>query len=260
MKQATRLNNTFLLFCVFVSALILAGCQSLSEKGPVAESNIHTLVHKETITLFPVDYRISRHAIFLINRNNIDSPLPLLSEIMRSKGFKVTTDQEKAEYIMRITSYVTMPTNKNDQALPYSAEFLLSMREKLPVIKPLLVQSGDSPGEQMKATAKLVHNSNQGILGSDASNIISLGSTFGGGAGGLIAGAAASVIDTTASIFSRNSIREGLAGFEFSMTKNSGFLNQVSGLNVYAASATPEKPEALLDAAIGRAAAEMERD
>lgn len=260
MKQEARFNNTLLVFFFTLLIYILTGCQSLSEKGPVAESHIHTLIHKEIATLFSVDYRINRHALYVIDKTNKDSSHPHLTEMMRSKGFKVTNDKNRADYIMRITSYVTMPTNKEGEALPYTGEFLLSIRESLPVIKPLLIKSDDTPGEQMKAVAKLVRNSNQGILGSDTSNAISAGSAIGGIGGGLIAAAAAGVIDGTARIFSQNSIQEGLAGFEFSLTKNGGFLNQVSGLNIYAASTQPEKPEALLGAAIERAAAEMERD
>lgn len=262
MKLEVRPRNIFYRYFPLLAALLmLVGCQSLSEKRPVAGSNIHTLAHKETATLFPVDYRKSQHSLFLVDDNENSSSLPLLAEIMKSQGFNVVANEDEADYIMHITSFVTMPGKEEGKALPYSSEFLLSIRKELPVLKPLLVQSSDSPGEQIKSMAKLVSQSNRGILsGSDTSNIISAGTTFGGGAGGLIAGAAASVFDAAAGIVSKNSIREGLAGFNFLITKNATFMNQAFGFNVYAASTTPEMPEALLRAAVERASVEVEQN
>jgi hypothetical protein len=120
-----------------------------------------------------------------------------------------------------------------------------------------MLYSDESPQKQMESMAKLVRQSNQGILGSDASNVIGLGTTFGGGVSGLAAGATAGIADAVSSVSSQNSIREGLAGFRFSMHKTKGMLNQVFGLNIYAASTNPEHPETLLRAAIERAAIEM---
>lgn len=260
MKLEVRPRNIIHRYSPLLAAIMmLAGCQSLSEKEPVSGTNIHTLSHKELAAFSPLNYRKNQHTLFLIDKNNKISPLPLLSALLESQGFKVITNKNEADYVMRITSFVTMPGKEEGKALPYSSEFLLSIREELPILKPLLVQSSDSPGEQMKSMAKLVSQSNRGILsGSDTSNIISAGTTFGGGAGGLIAGAAASVFDAAAGIVSKNSIREGLAGFNFTITKNSGFLNTVYGLNIYAASTAPEKPEALLRAVIERASVEIE--
>lgn len=254
MKQVVKFRS-YLIF--FTAVLFLFGCQNLSEKGPVAESNIHTLVHKETTTFFPFDFELNTHTVYLVDKSDKGKPPQHLAQILRSKGFNISADRESADYIMRFTAYVTMPTDKEGQALPYSAEFLLSMRENLPVIRQLLIQSDDTAGKQMKSMAKLVRNSNRGILGSEVSNVISTGTTFGGFTGGFFATATAGVVDSAASIFSQSSIQEGLAGFEYSMTKNSGVLNQVFGLNVYAASTTPEKPEALLDAVIARVADEF---
>lgn len=134
---------------------------------------------------------------------------------------------------------------KADTALPFSAEYLLSLKE-LPTIKPLLMQTGDTPGEQMKKIGELVRKSSQGIMGSDTSNAIALGSTFGEDLEEIAAGAAAGLVEVAGGIVSQNSIREGLAGFNFSLVGVKGVFNPFLSLNVYAASTSPENPESLL--------------
>ena len=157
---------------------------------------------------------------------------------------------------MRVTAFVTMPVKPEGHAMPYAAEYLLSMREALPVVEPLL-QPDATPKKQMENMARRVRRSSRGIMGADTANSIGLGTTFDGGLSGLLAGATAGIADVVAGVASRNNMREGLAGFCFTMHATKGVLNQVFGLNVYAASKHPEHPEALLRAAIERTAIEM---
>lgn len=256
MTQVIRLNNA--IRCIFVLSLagwMLSGCQMMVEHEPAVGSAIHTLVHKETVTLFPTDFSM-QHTIHVSGSGPRSLPLPLLSDMLKEQGFKVTSSKDEADYVMHVTAFVTMPFKEDGRAMPYSAEYLLSMREQLPVIRPLL-HSDESPQKQMENMAKLVRQSNQGIWGSDTSNTIALGTTFGDGMGGLAAGAAAGIIDAVSGITSQHNIREGLAGFRFSIHATKGMLNQVFGLNIYAASTDPEHPETLLRAAIERAAIEM---
>lgn len=260
MKLVVKHHKIFVRYlALLASVLTLASCQSVSEKAPVAGSNIHTVIHKETLTLSPIEYRKAKHTLFLVDRSNKDSKLTLLAAMMESQGFRITTNKGSADYIMRITSFVTMPGKAEGSAAPYLSEYLLSMKDSLPVLKPLLINSGDTTSEQIQSMAKLVRQSDQGILSSaDTSNVVTAGSTF-GFVGGLIAGATSSVVDAAAGIVSKTSIREGLAGFNFSVIHNGGFLNTVYGLNVYAASSAPEKPDVLLRAAIERVSLEIEK-
>lgn len=243
---------------IFASLLLiwmLAGCQTLVGHGPGIGSDIHTLVHKETVPLFPTGFSL-QHAIYVTGSGSSAPSQPLLSDMLRAQGFNVASNKEKADFVMRVTAFVTMPSRQEGHAMPYAAEYLLSMREELPVIKPLL-QLDESPKKQMENMARRARHSSQGIMGTDTANAIGLGTTFGDGVGGLVAGATAGIADVVAGAASRNNVREGLAGFCFTMHATKGVFNQVFGLNVYAASDHPEHPEALLRTAIERAAIEM---
>lgn len=258
MTREIRLNNmSGRIYASLLLIWMLSGCQTFVEQNSGIDTDIHTLAHKETVALFPTGFNM-QHTIYVTESGFKAPPQPLLSEMMKSQGFNVVSSQEEADYVMRVRAFVTMPFKEDGRGMPYKAEYLLSIREDLPIIKPLL-QPDESPKKQMKNMAKLVKQSNQGIMGADASNAISLGTTFGGGLGGLIAGAASGVIDVVAGIASQNSIREGLACFCFTMNGNKGMLNQVFGLNVYAASKRPEHPETLLRAAIERTAIEVKQ-
>lgn len=256
MTRAIRSNRANRwIFVLSLAGWMLSGCQTMVEHEPAMGSAIHTLVHKETVTLFPTDFSM-QHTIHVSGSGPRSLPLPLLSDMLREQGFKVTSSKDEADYVMHVTAFVTMPFKEDGCAMPYSAEYLLSMREQLPVIGPLL-HSDESPQKQMENMAKLVRQSNQGIVGADASNVIALGTTFGGGVGGLAAGVTGGIIDAVSGITSQHNIREGLAGFRFTMHGTKGMLNQVFGLNIYAASTNLEYPKTLLRAAMERAAIEM---
>lgn len=256
MIREIKLNDMSRNICTSLLLIcMLAGCQTLVEHDPVTGTGIHTLVHKETVALFPTGFSL-QHAIYVMENGASAHPQPLLSEMLRAQGFNVVSSKEEADYVMRVSAFVTMPVKPEGHAMPYAVEYLLSLREALPVIEPLL-QPDATPKKQMENMAKRVKQSSRGIMGADTANAIGLGTTFGGGLGGLIAGAAASVADVAAGAASRNNMRAGLAGFCFTMHATKSVLNQVFGLNVYAASNHPEHPEALLRAAIERAATKM---
>jgi hypothetical protein len=256
MTREIRLND--MSWCIFASLLLiwmLAGCQTLVGHGAGIGSGIHTLVHKETVILFPTGFSL-QHAIYVTGSGASEVTQPLLSGMLSAQGFNVVSSKEEADFVMRVTAFVTMPVKQEGHAMPYAAEYLLSMREELPVIEPLL-QPDESPKKQMENMAKRVRQSSRGIMGVDTANAIGLGTTFGDGVGGLVAGRMAGIVDAVAGAASRNNVRAGLAGFCFTMHATKSVLNQVFGLNVYAASKHPEHPEALLRAAIERAAIEM---
>ncbi len=259
MKQAVKWGNSISYVLVTLSAaLALAGCQSMVKSSLKTGTNIQTIAYENAMSLTPAKFNPQVHTIYVSDKSLSETPQRLIGDMLKKQGIKTVNDKESADYKLRVTAFVTMPY-KADTALPFSAEYLLSLKE-LPIIKPLLILSDDVPGEQMKKMGELVRKSSQGIMGSDTSNVIALGSTFGGNLGGIAAGAAAGLVDVAGEIVSQNSIREGLAGFNFSLVGVKGVFNPFLSLNVYAASTSPENPESLLKAAIERAVSEMVKE
>lgn len=258
MKLAVKWGSRFLnVLAVSGIAMVLAGCQTMIESNHKTGTNIQTVAYKSITSLLSADFNPQQHTLFVSDESWSETHQPLLADMLKTHGIKIVDNKKSADFVLRVTAFVTMPY-QDGSALPFSAEYLLSMREELPVIKPLLIPSKDSPGEQIKNMGELVRKSRQGIMGSDTSNAISLGSAFGGGAGGIAAGAIAGIVDVVAGISAQNNIREGLVGFEFLLLDlNVTFGHPTKGMNVYAASTTPEKPEALLRAAVERAVLEM---
>ncbi len=136
MTRAIRSNRANRWILVILSTCwMFIGCQTLTGYEPGMGSTIHTLVHKETVTFFPTDFSM-QHKIHISKDGPRSSPLPLLSDMLKEQGFNVTSSKEEADYVMRVTAFVTMPFKEDGRAMPYSAEYLLSMREQLPVIGP----------------------------------------------------------------------------------------------------------------------------
>ncbi|MEY3123222.1 MAG: hypothetical protein RI993_2047 [Pseudomonadota bacterium] len=247
-------NSATLLFIFFLVALI-TGCQSVVEHGPRANSAIHFLVQDRS-ALFSSGNFDNKKTVYVKTPTFKSVHLPLLATLMKEYGFNVTSDKDNADYLISITAFITMPFKKNGGAMPYTAEYLLSISEELPVIKPLLIP-GEPAKKQMDKMAKLVNRAtNNGANFDMGPNPISLGSTFGGSLGGIIAGATVGVISTAIGTASQNNIREGLAGFNFKIFSYSASGSGI-GFNIYSASTRPEHPETLLRAAIEYAANEM---
>lgn len=256
MIPVLKLNDSAkLLFIVFLVSLI-TGCQSVVEHGPRANSKIHFLV-KDRPALFSSRNFDAKKTVYVGTTAFKSEHLPLLANLMKEYGFNVTSDKENADYNMSVTSFITMPFKEDGRAMPYTAEYLLSMREELPVIKPLLLP-GEPTKKQMEKMVKLVNKATSNGANFDMGpNPISLGSTFGGSLGGIVAGAAVGVLTTAMGIASQNNIREGLAGFEFLIYGNKSSGGN-PGFYIYTASTQPEHPETLLRAATERAAIELE--
>jgi len=220
-------------------------------------TNIQTIAYDSITSLSPITDFNPQQPVYVSDKRLSETHQRLLANLLKEYGFNVVDSKKAADYALRVTSFVTMPY-KDGSALPFQSEFLLGMKEELPVIKPLLVVSDVPAGEQMKKMGERVMQSSQGIMGSDTSNVISLGSMFGGSTGGIAAGAIAGMVDAVTGISAQNSTREGLAGFNFLLIGLKGtFSSPTKGMNVYAASTTPEKPEDLLRAAVERAILEM---
>jgi len=239
-----------IILIVFLGSLVslITGCQSVVEYGPRTNSGIHFLVKDKLVLFGSHDFDTNR---------TVYVKTPTLASLMKEYGFNVTSDKENADYRMSVTAFVTMPFKEDGRAMPYTAEYLLSMREELPVIKPLLLP-GEPTKKQMEKMVKLVNKATSNGANFDMGpNPISLGSTFGGSLGGIVAGAAVGVLTTTMGIASQNNIREGLAGFNFMIYKNNPIFSTGFGFNIYTASTQPEHPETLLRAAIEHAANEL---
>lgn len=255
MIPVLKLNDSAKFLFIVLLVLLITGCQSVVEHAPRANSKIHFLV-KDRLVLFGSSDFDANKTVYVGTTRFKSEHLPLLANLMKEYGFNVTSDKESADYNMPVTSFVTMPFKEDGGAMPYTAEYLLSMREELPVIKPLLLP-GEPTKKQMEKMVKLVNKAtNNGANFDMGPNPISLGSTFGGSLGGIVAGAAVGILTTAMGIASQNNIREGLAGFEFFIygKKSSG---GNPGFYIYTASTQPEHPETLLRAAIERAAIEL---
>jgi len=256
MIPVLKLNDSAKFLFIVLLVLLITGCQSVVEHSPLSNSSIHSLVMDKTALLSSRDFD-AKKTVYVKTSTFKSEHLPLLANLMNEYGFNVTSVKENAYYKMSVTAFVTMPFKEDGRAMPYTAEYLLSMREELPVIKPLLLP-GEPTKKQMEKMVKLVNKATSNGANFDMGpNPISLGSTFGGSLGGIVAGAAVGVLTTAMGIASQNNIQEGLAGFGFSIIKNKLIGNQVVGFNIYTASTQPEHPETLLRAAIKHAANEL---
>ncbi|HNO76197.1 MAG TPA: hypothetical protein PKG49_11475 [Nitrosomonas mobilis] len=257
MTRVIRLNNSSKQIVSFFLIFLTVSCQSIVEHAPLSNSSIHSLVMDKTAVFSSRNFDANK-SIYVVSESGIRPPhLPLTSRLFGENGFFVTSEKDNADYIMFVISFITMPFKEDGRAMPYTAEYLLSMREEPPVVKPLLLP-GESTKKQIDKMAKLVDKAtNNGANFDMGANPISLGSSLGSGLGGIIAGAAMGVIGTATGIASQNNIKEGLAGLRFSIASNRSIGNQVVGFDIYIASTQPEHPETLLRAAIERAAIEL---
>ncbi len=185
--------------------------------------------------------------------NESEKTFSHIVNILKDSGFNIT-DDKNAPCTIQISGYVTTPS-KTAGSVPSDLVFIMNNSDKFSDIGPALQASSNTDTGKIAANASGMSGTQLAPSGINA--LSQVGNAVHGVNGSAVLVGINTLLDIFSGIHSRQTTPPGVAYINaevllpawFPGSKKHAFV-----LGAYAASTTPEKPEALIDAGIKRVA------